>query len=1126
MNTQSSIIEKLDSFIRKYYKNKLLKGLIYTLLLVLVLFIFVVLLEHFGYFGTTVRTILFWFFILSALAISAVYIVSPLLKMFRLGKCISYEEAALIIGRFFPEVGDKLLNLLQLQQMGHNVDSFLLQASIDQKASLLSPIPFLNAINLKGNVKYLKYLALPVLFIAISLIIAPSLITEPSSRLINHSTYYEKPAPFSFILQNDSLVVQQQQDFQVRLMVEGNEIPADVSIVVDGSNYRMQKVDNTHYTYLFKNIQRSHQIQFASLGILSRPYDIVVVPRPAVLNFQILLSYPAYTAKEPETLLNIGDLSVPKGTLLQWVFQTKDADSLLFSASDRLSALSPSSNGRAKTSLRALSSFDYFFFVGNGSYGSDTLAYSVSVIDDAYPSISALQLHDSLMPDRVFFKGQLKDDYGFTKLLFLTEVSNVNDSSQHLVSRYDIPFSATTSQEFYYSFDFSTISLNPGDRVKYYFEVWDNDAINGPKSSKSQQFETAVPTEEEIDEIIRNASSDISSHAETALSDMQKIQNEINELMRSLVDKKELSWQDKQKLEELKKRHEEMKEQLSEMRQQIQENNRLEQKYREQSEQLLEKQKELDELLDKVMNDELKELMKEMDKLMNELDKKKVQQELENLKMKNEDIEKQLDQNIELMKRLELEKRVEEAVNKADELSKKQQELSEKSAGKENTLQEQQKLSEQFKQLENELDKIQQDYKKLDNPANFNLNKELQKKIENEQKDAENKLSGGKNKDASKSQKSAADDMQELSEQIAQAQMDMEQQDLAEDSEQIRRLLKNIVQLSFNQEALISDINAVNVQDPKYQKIIYNQSRLKDDFRNVEDSLRAVAKRQVAVAAVINKELAAISSNISKSMSNLLQYNQSVYGSFRNTTPSQPMQYSMTSLNNLSLVLAESLDQMQNQMRQNQQQKKSGSCKRQGMKMKNQCSNPGSKPSPKSMRQMQEELNRQINSLKKQLEKQGNKPGRTQLGKQNSMSSEFAKMAAQQEQIRRMMQQYGQELKEQSGGNAKLAREIDDIMRQMEQTETDLVNKTITRQTIQRQQQIMTRLLQHEKADLQREKEERRQSTEGKDIYQPSPADLEQFEKMNKQNSDLFRSAPPSFNNYYKNKVNDYFFKF
>ena len=100
------------------------------------------------------------------------------------------------------------------------------------------------------------------------------------------------------------------------------------------------------------------------------------------------------------------------------------------------------------------------------------------------------------------------------------------------------------------------------------------------------------------------------------------------------------------------------------------------------------------------------------------------------------------------------------------------------------------------------------------------------------------------------------------------------------------------------------------------------------------------------------------------------------------------------------------------------------------------------------------------------------------------------------------------------------------MMRQMEQTETELVNKTITQQTIRRQQQIMTRLLEHEKAEMQREKEERRQSNEGKDQYQPSPSDMERYKQLQQKNMELFRTVPPTLSPFYKEKVNEYFYKF
>ena len=151
------------------------------------------------------------------------------------------------------------------------------------------------------------------------------------------------------------------------------------------------------------------------------------------------------------------------------------------------------------------------------------------------------------------------------------------------------------------------------------------------------------------------------------------------------------------------------------------------------------------------------------------------------------------------------------------------------------------------------------------------------------------------------------------------------------------------------------------------------------------------------------------------------------------------------------------------------------------------------------------------------------------IGDKNSMqmSEEFARMAARQEMIRRMMQEYGQELKQGDAGNAKLSREIDKLLKQMEQTETDLVNRVISQQTINRQQQILTRMLEHEKAEMQREKEERRESREGKDVFhQPSPSDIERYKRMQKESTDMFRSVPPTLSPYYRSKVQDYFFSF
>ena len=1132
MATNDKLIEKLDRFVRKYYKNQLIKGILYTVGLLLMMFILINVLEYFGYFSTVVRMILFWSYLAVVALFLGLYIVLPLMKMYKIGKRISYHQAAMIIGKHFPEISDKLLNLLQLKGMAvSSANSDLLEASIQQKTDSLSPIPFLKAVDLKQNKKYVKYAVVPFVILILLFLLSPAVIKEPTNRLVNYSTYYEKPAPFAYHVMNDSLVAFQQEDFLLKLKVEGNDVPNDVFLIVNNIEYKMVKDDMTTFSYLFKNLQRSQTFNFEAVGLVSPSYELKVLPKPIIVDFTTKLIYPSYTGKASEDLINTGDLSVPEGTTVQWIFQTRDVDDFYFIVDSVVQTFQPDANGRLSVSKRFLNPVNYGFYSANNYVSTiDTLKYTISVLSDAVPMILVMEMRDSVHADRIFFKGRIKDDYGFSKLQFKIIKTSANDIADKLFIEKVLPFKADEStQEFYYSTVFEDIEIMPGDRVEYYFEVWDNDGIHGAKSAKSKIFEMKVPTEEELEQMFEAGSEQVNELSQNSLQEIKDMQRDINEMMRKLVDKKELTWQDKKQLEELAKKQREVKETLHKMQEQIRQNNMLEQQYKEQSESIIEKQKELDRLYNELLTDEMKQMMEEMNKLMEEIDKKKVQEALEDMKLKNDALEKQLDQNIELMKRLELEKKIETAIKRTEDLAQKQRDLAketEQSGKKEaETLTiKQNKLNEEFSQLQKDIDDIQKKLKDIDETAEFKRNRGAEKSISDKQNEASKQLNNKNNKKASEQQKSAADELEKMSNQLAEAQLDMEQSDLAEDAEQVRQLLKNLVTLSFDQEQLISDLNSIQIQDPKYQQIIASQHKIKDDFKTVEDSLRTMAKRQISVAMVINKELENININISKSMNRLLLMNQTFYGTSKNQSAASSMQYSMMSLNNLALVLAESLDDMQSQMRQNNQKKKSGNCKKSGS-----CNNPGQsksgkgKPSAKSMKDLQDALNKQMEAMKQQLDKQGKQEGRGKIGQGSKMSEEFARMAAQQEQIRRMMQKYGEELKQGSVGA--MGKEVDKLLKQMEQTETELVNKTITKQTMMRQQQILTRLLEHEQAEMQREREQKRESKEAKDIFEQSQGDLDKYNKLKQQELEMFQFVPPAFTNYYKLKVNDYFYK-
>ncbi|MCB0734897.1 MAG: DUF4175 domain-containing protein, partial [Bacteroidetes bacterium] len=141
MNTDPNILlEKLDQFIRKYYKNQLMKGGLYVVAATLSAFIIASLLEYLGHFNPTTRSVLFFSFALFSAGIFGYYIVRPLLKLYRMGSYLSYQDAAVLVGKHFPEVNDRLLNTLQLHSVGES--NPLLIAAIEQKTKELKPVPF------------------------------------------------------------------------------------------------------------------------------------------------------------------------------------------------------------------------------------------------------------------------------------------------------------------------------------------------------------------------------------------------------------------------------------------------------------------------------------------------------------------------------------------------------------------------------------------------------------------------------------------------------------------------------------------------------------------------------------------------------------------------------------------------------------------------------------------------------------------------------------------------------------------------------------------------------------------------------------------------------------------------
>ena len=158
--------------------------------------IFWVFIEHLFWLSTTGRTIVFWSLIIFEGVLFYRFVTTPLLNYFDVKRGLSLDNAAVLVGQYFPEIKDKLLNAIQLNRQDKTE---LLLASIEQKAAEFSPFSFSKAVSFKDNLKYLRYAIAPVLVLAPFYLFGKQDKIENSiKRMVDYQTEYAPPSAICF----------------------------------------------------------------------------------------------------------------------------------------------------------------------------------------------------------------------------------------------------------------------------------------------------------------------------------------------------------------------------------------------------------------------------------------------------------------------------------------------------------------------------------------------------------------------------------------------------------------------------------------------------------------------------------------------------------------------------------------------------------------------------------------------------------------------------------------------------------------------------------------------------------------------------------------------------------------
>ena len=913
MSNFDTIKTKLEQFIKRYYTNELLKGAILFFAIGLLYLIVTLFVEYMLWLNPIARTILFWTFIVVETALFIKFIAIPLLHLFNLRKGINYETASKLIGNHFPEVNDKLLNVLQLNKNPQQSD--LLIASIEQKSTELQPIPFKSAINFKSNTKYLKYAAIPIAILLLSFATGKiNWFSDSYERVVNYQTAYEPPAPFQFFVVNESLQAIENKDFNLKVNTVGDVIPENAQIKFNGQSYFLQQLAPGEFQYTFNMPKEAVEFTLLANDVMSKRYELQVVNTPNLVNFEMVLDYPAHTKKQDEILKSTGSAVIPEGTNVTWRARTKSTTKVRIYAEDTLSFIAKD-NGDFEISKRLYKNYNYSITTSNTSLTDyENLAYNINVVRDVYPELSIKVQTDSLDQQSLYFYGQASDDYGLSKLHLVYYPSE--DESKKMVE--PIAISKSNFSEFITAFP-NQFNLKEGVSYQMYFEVFDNDVLHNYKRTKSSVFSYKKLTKDEEDQKLLNEQNETIKDISKTFDKLQEQDKKLEELSKTQKEKESLNFNDKKKFEDFLKRQKNQEQLMKNFNKKLQDN--IEEFQNEKKEEdpfkedLIERLKENEEQLKK---DE--KLLEELEQLKDKINKEEFTQKLDELAKQNKNKKRSMKQLLELTKRFYVMKKAEKIANKLEELSDEQEKLSEKD--KENTKEAQEQLNNKFDELKKDLEDLKREDRQLQKPTKIATDEFLEDEIEYDQQEAKKALeekeknennsnlseSKQQSEKAKEKQKKAAKKMKQMSDMMKQAMSGGGGggDQTSEDIDALRQILENLLLYSFDQEKLMDVFSGIDVNNNKYGKYIIEQSNLREHFEHIDDSLFALSLRQPKLSEQVNSQITDVYYNIDKALG-LLSENRLYQG-----VASQ--QYAITASNELASFLSDVLDNMEMSM--------------------------------------------------------------------------------------------------------------------------------------------------------------------------------------------------------------------
>lgn len=1104
-----NILNRLIEVEKKENRKKFIEGFVLTFFAFAFIALIMTVFELVFNFNSIVRTVLFFLLLFSFFAVVLIKILIPFLRSLGFFLTKNYTQIAQKVGSYFPQIKDELKNGIQLltEKNKFGYSNELIEAAFNQIYEKANDIDFSNSVEYSKTVRKAKRY-LPLILVIYLLIIFVNPLSSSFSRILDYNKEFTVPPKFSLILYPGNIDVLKGESVNVAVEVKGN-FPRKIDLytkAVDETDFNKIEIEpdsSGKFTFELKNIRLSIDYFASAEDINSDLFTINVLNPPIITEFNLKITQPAYAKLPAIVQKDNGQIRALKGSRVNIKLTSNkylESAKLMLKKTDAIEF--NTNNNKAEIDFTVNDNSEYFIQIEDslGNTNVNPVTYSITIIEDQFPRLEVISPAEDLVVngnEQLPLNLKISDDYGFTKVLlhYKLSASAFEQVSNEYKTVY-INFSKlSVEQDVYHVWDLSQLYLAVEDVVSYYFEVLDNDIISGPKSTKSIIYNLRVPSFNELYAKADETQQESQSELNEILEESEKLKNDLEKLNDKMKkDSQKLSWEEKEEIEnavdrfqQLQNRVEEVQSKINEMQKELQKNELL-------SEKTLEKFNELQELLDELQSEEMKETLSKLQEILEQMNRNQVQDSFEDFKMNEEAFQKSLERTVNLLKRLQIEQKMDEIVKRTEELMNKQEELMNESEGAKEGDQNE-KLAEKQENISDELENLEEAMKQLQEKMNeFSdmPNEEMQKALEEMEQQQNQEMSEQamqqmqqNNMDkAQQFQKQISQNMQQMNQMMMNMQNQMQMQNQMEVMAEMMKIMDELLTLSKQQEELQKETRSLAPNSEQFRQNAQQQNRIQQNINNIINKMNELGQKTFSISPEMGKELGDARKNMNDAMTGMQNKN----APFASTMQGEAMGH----LNQAAQMMHGAMEGMMN---------------------------PSGQGGMMSLMQQMQQMSQQqmgINQMMKGFQK-GDQLSQGQL-------EQLHKLTQEQRLIQKTMQQLNEEAKT-TGQSKRLAANLEKIISEMNEVITGMETERINDELIQAQERILSKMLDAQRSINERDFEKTRESRSGKEIVRESPPEIyfSTEEGQDKIKSELQKAIKEGYKKDYEDLIRKYF---